>query len=426
MNTNVSNKNSKKFISNIRSNNSNINSSNRRKNNAAKNSSKPKNKNNSGCNGGISKRTNSNRMVEKTTNAMRNAYIEHPFLKCRFSCCTMSCSIPDGSGGQHIPLPLYAIDFVTTSASTLFLQFNPWIPSPILLHAPGAAPIVNGTAVVGSSNNTDANGSSYYPLGCPSSMRLGFVPNGRNIAENFINQTADIYNASAVRIAGIRFKITNTTAKMFRSGQYITFPNNMSLNDCNYLTNVASAPAAGQTALNMRRINATTSFFAQTGAPFLFSDGDLQVTAPTGGVKTETMDNPIYIYLQKASKEFRAVPYSTKNLGVVGGSNFSNLVTTTTAPINMMMCQADTGQAACVNAYDNDFAGTGLIMTGLSTTQANSFTIETFITLEVRPAANSGYTPLLKNSPKPNMAVMNQAIKLQTQLPNTGVIDPRK
>lgn len=426
MNTNVSiNKNHKKLNPTIRSNNSNINNSNRRKNNVAKNSRKSKNKNNSSCNSSISKRTNSYRMVEKTTSAMKKTFIEHPFLKCRFSCCAMSCSIPDGCGGEHIPLSLYAIDFVSTAAPSLFLQFNPWLPSPILLHSPIAGPTINGATAVGLTNNSAVDGSSYYPLGCVSSMRTGFIPGGRAVSENFVNASADIYSASAVRIAGIRFKITNTTAPMFRSGQYVAFQNNMSLNDCNYITNVNAGPAATQTALNMRRINVTTSGFAPAGTPILYADGDLQTTAPATAVTTHLMDKPLYIYLQKTTKDYKAVPYNNKNCGVIGGSAFNNLVASTTAPNNMLMYQTDIGQAACVNAYDNDFQGMGLILNGLSTTQSNSFTIETFISLEVRPNANSSVTPFLKQSPKANTAVMNQVVDMQKQIPNVGQIGPR-
>lgn len=374
------------------------------------------------------KRRPKNNYINGINNSMSRMTIskDHSFLKCRFSACTMSCSIPDGANGKHIPTSLYSMNTISTTGSSLFLQFNPWLPSPIMLHTNDFVTIDGNTIANKPSGNTgggNTNGSYYIPLGLPTNIvgpaSASLIPGG-DVAGNKVS--ADIFSAASIRIAGIRFKITNTTAPMQRSGIYQCFENNMILQDVNLQTD-ANPPAAGQVGLNIQRYDAATLYNPRLGTPIFMAEGDVQTRAPTNNVETFPVSKPLTIYLKKNGKNYNTVPYFNINAAIAGGSNVTNTGVGTQALNNMLMSSA-LGSAACVNAFDNDYGGIGMIISGLSTTNANSIVIETFVSLEIKPTATSTVAQFTKDAPPANKRVMNHAEQVQQTLPSYHV-EPR-
>lgn len=418
MNNAKSNKNN-----NINRNCNHINnpSSSRNKPKHKGNSEKQKNKNNSRSSNSIRGNAKNNIMVAKRISE---------FSMCRISARDMCCGIPDGCNGQHIVTSLYQSDTISYTGNIMYLQLNPWLPSPILLHTPNTTGLfINGIAPInGSTNGNGGGGGWYHPLGCARSMQK-FCPGGKldgTIAAPVFSGgfSADVYNAATARIVGIRFRITNITAPMFRSGMIQAFNNNITINEAISKTNVSTAPPPGSDALVLPRSDGTP-ISCPAGIPFYYAEGDLTTTLPQSAVTTHDMVKPLDLYLKHNSPTYKTCVWNNMNYGLTNVNN--TILAGGVASTNLMMSAVTNNTpSSCINLFDNDFDGTGVILSGLSTTQSNSISIETFITVEIRPSASSSVMSFSKPPMPLKQHELDQANAIQKITPIMRQFDPRK
>jgi hypothetical protein len=323
------------------------------------------------------------------------------FINCRFNPCNSTCSIPDGSGGKHVCMQLYGSTTISTSGTTLYLQFNPWLPTPVLLYTPGTVnyPTIDGSAQT-SAASTTTNYSFYYPLCTPSSLK--------NISPGNVN--ADVYSASTVRFCGFRFRVTNITASMFRSGTYQAFPNSITVSGADNVVNVASAPSGVLVGSSTYNGVGGGQYYAPVGTGLVSADGNIMQSLPSSEVYTQTTDKPIDIYLKKTSKDYKNIVWPQNAMAVTTAKSFAG-----SNAVNMLM--DGTNNSSGFSVGDNDFDGVGLIVSGLSTTQSNSIMVEAYITMEVRPQTLSSIMPFTKDSPKQNEGILNKVIDMQNKIP---------
>lgn len=354
----------------------------------------------------------------------RDSWKENPYACCRLGGKAPSTvpSIPDGCGGKHIATCLYVVDRIANAgSSSILIQTRPYLPCFAFITSNGGA-TVNGTTLA--SNVTG-------PAGVP----LPFFQ-GAGSGPGSLANTADIYNASTMRIVSMRYRVTYTGPVTTAAGAIYAFdqPNTLSpVGETNATSATAVPPATGIYFTTTDASGSAASILvAPINTPIYQEDSGFFGFGVTRNLPAQTQvyrpEQGCLLIPKHRTNKFANVPVVNIPFGITA----SNTATTgTTGNFGMSSIVTRVGASGPIGAYnggfisfDTDWSGGAIMLDGINADA--SYVLETMICVEMAPASNSPFYSLAKDSPPANSVLMDKIQKhlnsVEVSMPAT---DPR-
>lgn len=372
-----------------------------RNNNAGKRRSPKKSSNAQPCDSSVRTPSTIIQALSRSMSTMKvNSSLDsNPYVLSRLSCkfVPRSPSIPDGSSGRHICIPMYSVDrlsFNGTGPQSLGMNFNPWFPTCISVD--GAANcVVNGITYT-------ANPASLIGCGIPAKFLLPKASTRPGASTN----NCDLYNAVSMRIVSQTHSIMYTGPTNSCSGVIRSWPNKWNLNTAqgsvSSYSSTATAPTTGLAVQSTT--NAAWTTWAPIGTEILTLDGSLNNQPPPCSVAFRP-EQGLLVRLAHQCADFKSVPVRNIPPALVSAINSTSITavgashlfgeTPTTAGLQI---------APNVLGFDNDWTSQRVLFSNVN--QDASFEITTCMCVEFTVLASSVLAEATKESPPANVAAI--------------------
>lgn len=349
----------------------------------------------------------------KQASAMKiSNMLSSPYAMARLTCCVPKTvpGIPDGSSNKSIKVCLYAVDRMSFSAvTTAVLQFNPWIPTPVLLTSGAGTTLINGSAASITS--------------CTQAVGLGiaapFLISEAQSRPGNTSNAADAYSATNFRIVSQTHAIRYTGPVTTCSGVIRTFPNDWCLSNGGRVTATSAtttAPTGSGIAVAVRQASAVIAGYAPLGTEILSLDGPTaNQVLPTAGTLSCRPEQGMTIRLTHKTDKYEIQPLRNVPPAVCW---FPNSTTTALTALEHLF-PSNATHRPMVLGYDNDWTGQTVILENVNADA--SFSIETCVCVEFSPQPTSTMYTLTTGSPAKNQQLLDA---VQRELKNRGSAVP--